>query len=77
MQTIVSYTPEHEPRDDSFPFLVWVISYITNVVTITVGCSVVPIVITPRDIDGINEAVFSKGIGKVPKGFFVPGRNIK
>ena len=28
---------------------------------------------TACDVDGIDEAVFAEGIGKVPEGFFVAG----
>ena len=50
-----------------------IICRITDVMSDTILTAIEDIVGTASDVDGINEAVFAEGIGKVPKGFFVAG----
>ena len=50
-----------------------IIRGITNVVPDAILTAIEDIVGTTCDVDGIDEAVFTEGIGKVPEGFFVAG----
>ena len=68
---IVSNTAEDKPRNDSFPLLMWIVCYVTNVVALSVRCAVIAIVITTCDVDGIDESIFTEGISKIPKSFLM------
>ena len=54
----------------------WIISRIANVMTDAIFITIEDIVGTAGDVDGIDEAVFAEGIGKVPKGFLVAGGDV-
>ena len=51
----------------------WIISYITYILSAPILTAIEYITGTACDIDGINESVFTEGICEVPKGFFVAG----
>ena len=63
----------HQPGNDALPLLMWIIGSIANVMSDTIFAAIEDIVCSAGDVDGINEAIFSEGIGKVPEGFFVAG----
>ena len=51
----------------------WIFRRIANVMHDAVLTAIEAIVGTTCDVNGIDEAVFAEGIGKVPEGFFVVG----
>lgn len=51
----------------------WIIGRIANVMSDAILIAIEDIIIAACDVDGIDEAVFAEGIGKVPEGFFVAG----
>lgn len=51
----------------------WVICRITNVMPNNTFATIEHIISTASDVDGIDEAVFTESVSKVPKGFFVAG----
>ena len=51
----------------------WIIRRITNVISDSILIAIEHIICASSDIDGIDEAVFSESIGKVPKGFLMAG----
>ena len=53
----------------------WIICRITNVMPYAVFTAIEHIISTASDVDGIDEAIFTEGIGKVPKSFLVAGGN--
>ena len=53
----------------------WVFGRITYVMSDTILIAIEYVIGTACDVDGIDEAIFAEGIGKVPEGFFVAGGN--
>jgi len=55
----------------------WVIISIANVMSNTRFIAIEYIIGTASYVDGIDEAVFAEGIGKVPEGFLVASGDIE
>ena len=53
----------------------WILFGITNIMSYCIFTTIIYIIGSTCNIDSINETVFAKGIGKVPKGFFMTGGN--
>ena len=54
----------------------WIIGRIVYVMPNTILILIEYITRTVSDVDGIDEAVFAKGIDKTPKGFLVAGADV-
>ena len=55
----------------------WIFGDISDVMTDAISVAVEYIIGTASDVDGIEEAVFTEGIGKVPEGFLVAGGDVE
>ena len=51
----------------------WIISGIANIMSDAILTAIEEIIRSTSYVDGVDEAVFAEGIGKVPKGFFMAG----
>ena len=57
---------EHQPRDDTLPFLVRVVVRISDVVALSVVRAIETVIGAASNIDSICKAIFAQSIGKVP-----------
>ena len=53
-----------------------IIGSIANIMSYAIIIAIEDIVGTTGDVDGIDETVFTEGIGKVPEGFLVAGGDV-
>ena len=54
----------------------WIIGSIANVVPDAVLIATEHVIGTACDVDGVDEAVLTEGIGKVPEGFLMAGGDV-
>ena len=71
-----SNASKHQPRDSPLPFDMRIIHWIVDIMTDTIFITIEHIICTASNVDGIDKAVFSKGISKIPKGFLVASCNV-
>ena len=73
---LLLYFPKHQPWDNPFPLGMRIVGSIAYIMPVACFIAIEHIIGTASDIYGIDEAVFTEGIGKIPKGFLVAGGDV-